>query len=127
MLEKSVSEAVVANVNSTQDNACSPAVTAVPSSTQCPRVIHRVQLDGFLRKLKGRFIGVDFVKQDGSVRALNGRLGVRSLCKGGVNKVVSDERPYLTVFDAKAHAYRTLNLSTVSALRADRQVYSIVG
>ena len=110
MLEKSVSEAVVAGVSSIQGAAC----------------MHRVQLSGFLERLKGRFVGVDFVKQDGSVRALNGRLGVHSRCNGGENKVVKDSRPYLTIFDAKADGYRTLNLSTVSALRADREVYLIV-
>ncbi len=36
-------------------------------------------------------------------------------------------RPYLTVFDVKSMGYRTLNLATVSAVRADRTTYSIVG
>lgn len=125
MLEITVSEAVVANENRTSGQLASLPSTKLDTDTTS--TLHRVQLNGFLRALKGRFIGVDFVKQDGSVRALNGRLGVHSLCKGGENKVVSDSRPYLTIFDAKAHEYRTLNLATVSTLRANRKTYVIVG
>jgi len=89
--------------------------------------LHRVNLKDYLMSLKGRFVGVDFVKQDGSVRALNGRLGVHCHAKGGENKTVADSRPYLTIFDAKAGQYRTLNLATVMELRSNRQAYAVVG
>ena len=116
MLETTVSESVVAIENQSQPNAVNAA----------PLVMNRLKLSGYLLSLRGRFVGVDFVKQDGSVRALNGRLGVHSRCKGGENKVATDVRPYVTIFDAKADGYRTLNLATVSTLRADHTVYSIV-
>lgn len=126
MLEITVSEAVVANESSTSGQLV-PQSTAASAVSEVVPTIHRVQLNGFLRALKGRFIGVDFVKQDGSVRALNGRLGVHSHCAGGENKTVADSRPYLTVFDVKAMAYRTLNLATAHVLRANRMTYQIVG
>jgi hypothetical protein len=115
MLEKSVSESVVASESSLDQ-----------LSGESQKSLNRLLLSGFLHKLNGRFVGVDFVKQDGSARALNGRLGVHSRSKGGENKVATDARPYVTIFDAKADGYRTLNLATVSALRADRTVYNIV-
>ena len=113
MLEISVSESVVTNSEATP--------------TSSPEAMNRLQLSGYLQRLNGRFVGVDFIKQDGSARALNGRLGVHSFCKGGENKVVTDSRPYMTIFDAKANGYRTLNLATVSTLRADHKTYCIVG
>lgn len=127
MLEISVSEAIAANKSSALNQSVPTINGCCEAISEEVLTIHRVQLNGFLRALKGRFIGVDFVKQDGSVRALNGRLGVHSLCKGGESKVVSDSRPYVTVFDAKAHEYRVINLATVRTLRANRKTYSIVG
>lgn len=115
MLETTVSEATS---NSTPVQL---ANVAEPDAT-----LHRVQLQKFLQALDGRFIGVDFVKQDGTCRKLNGRLGVHSHQRGGVNNTCADSRPYLTVFDVKSMGYRTLNLATVSAVRADRTTYSIV-
>jgi hypothetical protein len=119
MLEKSVSEAAIVNENSVP-NMTSVATAEMPS-------IHRTQLAQFLRSLHGRFVGVDFVKQDGCARALNGRLGVHKHCVGGENKTVADSRPYITIFDVKASGYRTLNLATATQLRANGLAYSIVG
>lgn len=118
MLETTVSEAVATTNQS--------AVAAAPSVEKVVP-LHRVQLQEFLRKLKGRFVGVDFVKQDGSPRMLNGRLGVHQHLQGGDNKVEAEHRPYLTIFDVQSGGYRTLNLATVSGLRADRTTYAIVG
>lgn len=121
MLETSVQEATVANQ--------SPA-SQKPKKVLAPlqyTSVHRTQVKGLIERLNGRFVGVDFVKQDGSVRRLNGRLGVHSYLKGGVNTVETDARPYLTVFDVQTMGYRTVNLETMCSLRADRNVYSIVG
>lgn len=101
-----------------ETTASAASVVATPS-------IHRTQLKSVLERLNGRFVGVDFVKTDGSARRLNGRLGVRVHAKGGVNRTVADSRPYITVFDVKANGYRTVNLSTVSRLRCDRQEFAI--
>lgn len=88
--------------------------------------VHRTQVKTLIDALDGRFVGVDFVKQDGQVRKLNGRLGVTSFQSGGVNKVEADSRPYLTMFDVRQMDYRSVNLATLCSLRADRHVYSIV-
>ncbi len=88
--------------------------------------VHRTQVKTLMDALDGRFVGVDFVKQDGSLRKLNGRLGVTSFQSGGLNKVEADSRPYMTVFDVRQMDYRSVNLATLCSLRADRHVYSIV-
>ena len=121
MFETSTQEAVVANQ--------SPA-SQKPKKVLAPLTytsVHRTKVVGLVERLNGRFVGVDFVKQDGSVRRLNGRLGVRSYLKGGKNTVETDSRPYLTVFDVQTMGYRTVNLETTCSLRADRHVYSILG
>ena len=116
MLETSVVEA----------EAVQQQPQALPEvATPVPVKVHRTLLETLFRRFDGRFLGVDFVKLDGTHRALNGRLGVRSLCNGGVNKVEALARPYLTIFDAQKHAYRTLNLATVSSIRANGQVYVV--
>lgn len=89
--------------------------------------IHRTQVKSLIAGLDGRFIGVDFVKQDGQVRKMCGRLGVTAFQSGGINKVEADSRPYMTLFDIQQMDYRSVNLATLCSLRADRHVYSIVG
>ena len=88
--------------------------------------LHRVNLKTILLQQRGRFVGIDFLKIDGQARMLNGRLGVKYLLKGGVNTVEGDERSYFTVYDVQVHQYRTVNLATVSAVRASGKVYQIV-
>jgi hypothetical protein len=89
--------------------------------------VHRVQLIKLLKRFEGRFIGVTYVKQDGTTRKLNGRLGVHSYLKGGINTVQADSRPYITIFDVKALEYRTVNLASLQSLRGDRLVYTVLG
>lgn len=96
------------------------------SSTSVTKQIHRVNLHAFLSQQDGKFVGVDFVKQNGKNRALNGRLGVTKFSKGGPNKVEAADRPYLTIYDAKSEGYRTLNLATVSKVRAESAVFEVV-
>lgn len=110
------------------ETTVSESINTASVMSTLPKIVqmNRLQLSGFLQKLNGRFVGVDFLKKDGSARALNGRLGVHSRSKGGENKTATDERPYVTIFDVQANGYRTLNLATVSTLRANHTVYSLV-
>jgi hypothetical protein len=89
--------------------------------------VHRVNLKELFVAQDGRFVVVDFVKQDGCCRSLNGRLGVRKHLKGGVNTVEGEDKPYITVFDVKTPGYRAVNLATVSRMRAENRVYNVVG
>lgn len=102
--------------------ACKKASKAKPEVVQ----LSRVNLKTFLQSQLDRFVGIDFVKKDGSRRMLNGRLGVKSLLKGGRNKVEAIDRPYVTLFDAQLNQYRTVNLETVSQVRASGKVYDVI-
>lgn len=101
------------------------AVTAAKAETQIQ--IHRVNLKEFLRAQADRFLTVEFVKQDGSYRKLTGRFQVRKHLKGGDNKTVAIDRPYMTIFDVQAAGYRTINLETVSKVRACGMDLSVIG
>lgn len=87
--------------------------------------IKRSKVEAFLRDLKGEMFGIDYVKQDETVRSLTGRLDVAPL-KGGKNKVEANDRPYLTVFDVEIRDYRTVNLDTATRIRVNGKVYDIV-
>lgn len=91
-----------------------------------PLAIHQVNLEAFLQAQDGKFVGVDFVKLDGSKRKLNGRLGVKCHLHGGTNTAMRLDRPYLTVYDVKTRGYRNVNLSTLSCIRAEGKVYAVV-
>jgi len=88
--------------------------------------LNRVNLKTLIIAQDGKFVSVDFKKVDGATRTLTGRLGVTSFLKGGVNTVVTDERPYITVFDIQLLQYRTVNLSTVSELRGSGKRYVVI-
>ena len=72
-----------------------------------------------------RIVSIDYVKLDGKLRTLTGRRKVTAFLKGGENKVESVDRPYLTMFDIQLQEYRTVNLSTVTSIRASRVIYQI--
>lgn len=100
-------------------------VTNVATAVVCPQVslpmqkeIHRVNLVSLLTAQLGKFVALDFIKSCGKSRSLNGRLGVRKHLAGGKNLVEAEDRPYLVVYDVKNAGYRTVNLATVSGVRA---------
>lgn len=88
--------------------------------------VHRANLKSFIQAQGGKFLQVDFVKKDGCHRTLTGRLGVEKH-KGGPNLVEGINRPYLTIYDTENSGYRTINLATVSSIRASGKDYAVVG
>jgi hypothetical protein len=79
------------------------------------RIIYvpRVKLEGFLRRnSKGRYFGIMFRKQDGSLRTLNARLGIRP-SGNGRKTIGKDSDPYLVVYSNNDQGYRAVNLNTV--------------
>lgn len=89
--------------------------------------LNRVYLQNLILSQNGKFVSVRFEKLNGDTRTLVGRLGVKKFLKGGQNKVEAMDRPYLTIFDIKLMKYRTINLATITEIRAQNHVYSIVG
>ena len=88
--------------------------------------LHRTNLKSLIEHQDGRFVSVTYAKQDGSTRILTGRLGVTAFLRGGCNKVMRDDRPYLTAFDVQIMQYRTVDLASVSQMRADNKVYNLM-
>ena len=107
--------------------AVEQAVSKTLASKQIRSAIHRVNLRDFLLKQDGKFTTVDFLKKDGSCRVLNGRLGVVKHLKGGTNNTEATHNPYLTVFDVKCGGYRTVNLATVTRIRAQNAEFLVHG
>lgn len=68
-----------------------------------------------LEASEGTFVGLTFRKKDGSIRELNGRLGVRKGTKGGKSNL--DKRNFITVWDAKKRDFRAVNLATLTGVR----------
>lgn len=68
-----------------------------------------------LEASEGTFVGLTFRKKDGSVRELNGRLGVRKGTKGGRSNL--SRQDYLTVYDVKRKGFRAVNLATLTRVR----------
>ncbi len=73
-------------------------------------------LAGIIEQSNGRFVSVSFVKKDGTVRNLVGRLGVTSHLKGGKKTVPEDK--YITIFDTQKGAYRSINRDTILSVRS---------
>lgn len=87
--------------------------------------IARTKVLGLIKSANGRFITARFKKLDGSIRILNGRLGVTKYAKGMCSKVEKPWNDYVVIFDAQLREYRTLNLGTLSALRVDGVTYIV--
>jgi len=71
-------------------------------------------LDELILQSAGRFVTVTFVKKDGSLRTLNGRLGVTKHLKGGVSTV--DHDSYIVIYDVINKGYRSINRSTIQSV-----------
>jgi len=83
------------------------------------REVIRDYLKYLIYSNKGKFLTVGFYKKDGSYRKMNGRTGVKSVLKGGINKgIASGKYPELiTFFDVKKCDYRTINLDTIDIIK----------
>lgn len=68
-----------------------------------------------IEQSNGKMVTVTFIKQDGSTRILNGRLGVKKYLKGGKSSVDANE--YISIYDVQNKGYRSVNRNTIVALR----------
>ncbi len=91
-------------------------------------IIQRVKLGQLFKDIDGRFGTVIFTKHNGEERTMNFRMGVAKGLKGSTK--VPTERygtPYVTAYDMKKRAYRTINLNTVKAVYANGTAYHVAG
>lgn len=67
-----------------------------------------------LQQSNGKFVTLSFIKQDGTARTMNCRLGVTKALKGGVCTVNLDK--YVVVYDMQKQAYRSINKDTIVSI-----------
>lgn len=77
------------------------------------------KLEQVIENSNGKFPTVVFIKNDGTERVLNGRVGVSKYVKG-TGRTVSDK--YLTIYDVKNKGYRSVNKETIIEVRANKQI-----
>lgn len=88
-------------------------------------VVRRVKLQQLFSDLGGTFATVNFIKADGSERAMNLRFGVRKGVKGtGSNAGYNTYG--VRAFDVKLGEFRTVNLKTVSRVKARGVTYIVM-
>jgi len=74
-------------------------------------------LASLIDQSNGKMLTVSFIKKDGSLRVLNGRLGVTKYIKGStLNKNSND---YITVYDVQNKGYRSVSRDTIVAVRCN--------
>ena len=66
---------------------------------------------------EGRFFTCEFTKKDGSIRTLNGRLGVEKWLKGG--ECTLDREKFVIVYDVQSKGYRAVNRETILSVKID--------
>ena len=74
-------------------------------------------LNDIVEASDGKFIAVSFIKKDGSLRTLNGRLGVVKHLKGG--ECTLDRSKYIIIYDMINKGYRSINRSTIQSVTID--------
>jgi hypothetical protein len=72
-----------------------------------------------IRQSKGQFFTVWFRKLDGSMRKLNGRIGVHKYLIKDLNPTVQKERDLerITVYDVKNKGYRSFYIGNVLKIK----------
>lgn len=73
---------------------------------------------------KGGFFTVTFVKKDGSIRTLNGRLDVKKYLRGGSLSYDPSAFNLIPVFDVQAKGYRMINANTIISLKIGGKSYT---
>lgn len=74
-----------------------------------------------IKASSGKFFTVTFTKKDGSIRTLNGRLGVTKYLKGGKSTLNPDQ--FITVYDVQSQGYRAVNVDTIQSVTVDGILY----
>ena len=71
-----------------------------------------------IKSTKGKWFSCTFIKKDGSMRVMNGRIGCHKGVKGIGRKFKKDN--LVTVFDAQAKEYRMINVDTMLTFKCGR-------
>ena len=76
-----------------------------------------------VKSTKGRFFSCTFIKKNGSMRVMNGRIG----CHKGVKNIGRkfQKENLMTVFDAQAKEYRMINVDTMLTFNCGNFSWSV--
>jgi len=78
----------------------------------------------FREILGNKIATVSFIKKDGTLRTLTGRLDVVSHLHGGQDS--TEHMPeYVNVFEMSKQQYRKVNMNTVQSIRANGKEYLV--
>ncbi len=76
-----------------------------------------------MKTTNGTMVGLTFRKKDGSVRRLNGRLGVNRYCR--TRSDANDTAKMLTVYDVQNKGYRMVSLASLTEIRMRGTFYKL--
>lgn len=71
----------------------------------------------FIDETSNKFMTVTFVKKDGAVRKINGRMNVKKYTKGVGSKL--DPNKFLIVYSVQDKGYRAINKDTILSVAVD--------
>jgi hypothetical protein len=83
--------------------------------------MNKATLERLMEEAGDKILTIRFVKKDGTIRNLNGRLGVTSKLRGGESTLSRDK--FITIYDVKKHDYRAVNKDTVLEIHMKGKVY----
>lgn len=84
------------------------------------------QFKSLILKNKGKFFSVDFIKKDGSLRTINGIVGIKEGHTG--HNPVAHKMEYVTVVENLAggeYRHRNVNVNTIKRLAVAGRVYKV--
>ena len=92
------------------------------------QIIFSGKIMPLLKEQKGRFFSISFIKKNGKVRNLTGRLGVKSYRKTTDRKSSANryDNPYILVFDVQKKGYRMVNMNTATEIKANKQTFEVI-
>lgn len=80
------------------------------------------ELTNVIEQSAGRILSVTFRKNDGTLRRITCRLGVKYNLKGGPSFV--DYSKYILVFDLTKKGYRSINRDSIIEVRYEKKVWN---
>jgi hypothetical protein len=79
----------------------------------------------FINEASNKFITVTFVKKDGAVRKINGRMNVKKYLRGGSTTV--DRNKFLILYSVQDKGYRAVNKDSILSVAIDGVVIQARG
>lgn len=79
----------------------------------------------FINETSNKFMTVTFVKKDGAVRTINGRMNVKKHLRGGRSTV--DREKFLILYSVADRGYRAVNKDSILSVAVDGVIIKMRG